>query len=34
MIKLIKITNEIISISLQPAIHMTTHTYSTCKIET
>jgi len=34
VIKLIKITNEIISVSIQPAIHVTTDTYPTCQIET
>jgi hypothetical protein len=30
VIKLIKITNEIILISIQPAIHVTTDMYPTC----
>jgi len=36
MIKLTKITNEIIStsVSIQPATHETTDTYPTCQIET
>jgi len=29
-----KITKEIISISIQPAIYVTTDTYPTCQIET
>jgi len=36
VIKLIKMTNEIalISISIQPVIHVTTDMYSTCHSET
>jgi len=34
MIKLIKISNETISVSIQPATHVTTDTYPTCQIET
>jgi len=34
VIKLIKMTNEIISISIQPAIYVTTDTYPNCQIET
>jgi len=34
VIKLIKLTNEIISFSIQPATHVTMDTYLTCPIET
>jgi len=38
VIKLIKMTNEIMSIlisfSIQPAIHLTMYTYQTCQLKT